>query len=549
MSRIKVIPLGGTGEIGKNCTVVETEQDLIIVDCGISFPHEEPYGVDIVIPDFTYLRQNKSKIRGIVITHAHEDHIGALSFLLQEINVPIYCSPLTEALIRVKMEERARNVEVRFERIEAGKQVKIGEFGIEPVRITHSIPETHCIAVHTSEGVILFTADFKFDPSPVDGYVTDEARLRELGEAGVLLLLCDSTNIDRDGWSPSESEVGPSLKKIFHQAAGRVLITQFSSNIHRMQQICDAARATGRKVSIAGRRMEVTFNLCRKLGYLKVQHSDTVPIEEAMEMPDNKVVVIVTGSQGEPKAALSKMSRGEYHRLHVRENDTILYSARPIPGNEGSIWRVVNNLIRRGAHVITEWETPIHTSGHAYKEEVKHMVEITKPFYVAPVHGEPRHQLSMLDLLADLGHPEHRVFLLENGDQLVIGDERAWIEEEQVPFGQVFIDQNANRPVPSATLRQRTSLAHDGVFVFTLLVDKADGSIVAKPRVEARGLLASTEAIDDIVEDILLILSKYQPSELKTINYIQAAILEAAQKIIWRRTNQKPVVVPIVELV
>ncbi len=549
MSLIKVIPLGGTGEIGKNCTVVETENDIILVDCGISFPHEEPYGVDIVIPDFTYLKENKSKLRGIVITHAHEDHIGALSFLLQELNVPIYCSPFTEALIQMKMEERARNVEVTYKRLESGKKIKLGEFEIEPVRVTHSIPETHCIAVRTAEGIILFTADFKFDPSPVDGYVSDETRLRELGEEGVLLLLCDSTNVQRDGWSPSESEVGPSLKKIFHQAVGRVLITQFSSNIHRMQQIVDAAKATGRKVSIAGRRMEMTFNLCRKLGYLKVEHSDTVPIEEATQMPDHKVVIIVTGSQGEPKAALSKMSRGEFHLVQVRQNDTILYSARPIPGNEGAIWRVINNLIRRGAHVITQWETPIHTSGHAYKEEVKHMVEITKPFYVAPVHGEPRHQLAMLDLLTDLGHPEHRVFLLENGDQLVIGEERAWIEEEQVPFGEVFIDQNANRPVPTGILRQRRSLAHDGVFVFTLLVDKRDGSLAGKPRVEARGLLASPDAIEDIIEDLLTILHKYQPSELKTQNYIQSVILEAAQKIIWRRTNQKPLVVPIVELV
>lgn len=548
MSLIKVIPLGGTGEIGKNCTLVETEDDIIIVDCGISFPHEEHYGVDIVIPDFTYIIENKDKVRGIVITHAHEDHVGALSYLLKEVNLPLYCSPLTEALVRSKLEERAKLLEVKINRLTPGEKFKLGQLEIEPISITHSIPETSAIAIHTSEGAILFTADYKFDPNPVDGIKTNEARLKELGEEGVLLLLCDSTNVDREGWSHSESEVGPSLKKIFHEAQGRVLVTQFSSNVHRMQQICDAARATGRKVSIAGRRMEMTFQMCRRLGYIKVEQKDTVPIEEAVKMPSKNVAIIVTGSQGEPRAALSQMSRREYSRVKVREGDTIVYSARPIPGNEGPIWRVVNNLVLQGADVITHYPTPIHTSGHAYRDEIKHMIALTNPFYVAPVHGEPRHQKLMVNLLVEQGHAKHRIFTLKNGDQLVIGEESAWLDNS-VPYGDVLIDQNANLPVTESVLRQRSALAHDGVFVFTIVVDQEDGSLANRPRADVRGMVADSDAVEDILDDLCSILSKYQPSELSSPNYISAEIFEAAQKIIWRRTNQKPVVIPIVEII
>ncbi len=548
MSLLKVIPLGGTGEIGKNCTLVETENDIVIVDCGISFPHEEHYGVDIVIPDFSYILANKEKVRGIVLTHAHEDHVGALSYLLTQLNLPLYCTPLTEAMVRMKLEERARNVEVNIQRMTPGEKFKMGQLEVEPVKITHSIPETSAIAFHTTEGIILFTADFKFDKAPVDKILTDEKRLKELGEEGVLLLLCDSTNVDRKGWSNSESEVGPSLKEIFKTSEGRVLVTQFSSNIHRMQQICDSAKAAGRKVSIAGRRMEMTFNMCRRLGYINVEREDTVNIEEAVKMPNNKIVIIVTGSQGEPKAALSQMSRREYSRVKIKKGDTIVYSARPIPGNEGGIWRVVNNLIRQGANVITDYATPIHTSGHASQDEIKHMYELTKPFYVAPVHGEPRHQRSMSNLMVEWGHAEHRIFMLENGDQLHIGEESAWIDEV-VDFGEVFIDQNSNSPVSESVLRQRHVLAHDGVFVLSIVVDRKHGELVSRPRADIRGMNATAKDIEDVLDDLCTILSKYQPSELSSPDYIAGQILEAASKLVWRSTRQKPLILPIVEMI
>ncbi|MBS1711092.1 MAG: ribonuclease J [Armatimonadetes bacterium] len=548
MSLFKIIPLGGTGEIGKNCTVVESADDIVVVDCGISFPHEEHYGVDIVIPDFTYLLENREKVRGIVLTHAHEDHVGALSYLLTELNVPLYCSPLTEALVGMKLEERARNIEPKFVRMTPGEKFKLGGFEIEPVRVTHSIPETSAIAFHTSEGVILFTADFKFDKAPVDKLLSDESRLKELGEEGVLLLLCDTTNVDRPGWSNSESEVGPSLKEIFSAAESRVFVTQFSSNIHRMQQICDSAKAAGRKVSIAGRRMEQTFNLCRRLGYLNVAREDTVPIEDSTKLPNDQVVIIVTGSQGEPNAALSQMSRREYNRVKVRKGDTIVYSARPIPGNEGGIWRVVNNLIRQGAMVITDYPTPVHTSGHASQDEIKQMYELTKPFYFAPVHGEPRHQRKMADLLVEWGHAPHRIYTLENGQTLNIGPESAWVEEG-APFGEVFIDQNSHVPVAESVLRHRHTLAHDGVFVITVVVDRQHGELATRPRADVRGLNAEAGAVEDVMDDLSSILAKLSPSELTVPDYLSAQILEASGKLIWRSTRQRPLVIPIVELI
>ena len=548
MSLLKVIPLGGTGEIGKNCTLIETENDIVIVDCGISFPHEEHYGVDIVIPDFSYILENKAKVRGIVLTHAHEDHVGALSYLLTQLNVPLYCSPLTEAMVGMKLEERARNLQVTYKRMMPGEKFKLGKLEVEPVQVTHSIPETSAIAFHTTEGIILFTADFKFDKAPVDKLLSDEKRLKELGEEGVLLLLCDSTNVDRKGWSHSESEVGPSLKEIFTKSEGRVLVTQFSSNIHRMQQIVDAAKAVGRKVSIAGRRMEMTFNMCRRLGYLNVEREDTVNIEEAVKLPGEKVVIIVTGSQGEPKAALSQMSRREYNRVKVRKGDTIVYSARPIPGNEGGIWRVVNDLIRQGANVITDYPTPIHTSGHASQDEIKHMVALTKPFYVAPVHGEPRHQRTMANLLVESGHAEHRIFILENGDQLHIGEENAWIDEV-VNFGEVFIDQNSNSPVSESVLRQRHVLAHDGVFVLTLVIDRKHGELIGRPRADIRGMNATPQAIEDVLDDLCSIISKYQPSEMTVPDYVASQVIESASKLVWRSTRQKPLILPIIELI
>lgn len=549
MGALNIVPLGGSGEIGKNCTLLETDKGIIVLDCGISFPHEEHHGVDIVIPDFSYLLENKERVLGIVLTHAHEDHVGALSFLLPELHVPVFASRFTEAMVTSKLKERLPNYEPKFSRINPGEKFNVGGVEAEAIRVTHSIPETCAIAFHTEHGIVLFTADFKFDPAPVDRKTSDIDRLAELGEEGVLLLLCDSTNIERPGWGASESEVGPSLKDIFHKAEGRVLVTQFSSNIHRMQQIVEAAAATGRFVSVAGRRMDMTFQMCRSMEYLHVGKQEYVPIEDINRYPDNKLVIIVTGSQGEPTAALSQMARREYSRLKILEGDTVVYSARPIPGNEAGIWRTVNALIRMGAEVITEYPTPIHVSGHAYADEAKEMLRLTKPFYVAPVHGEPKHQRRFEKLLIEGGHKSHRIFVMENGDRLVISDERAVIQESAVTAGPVYIDQHGNAEVTKETLRERTFLANDGVLVATVVVDRQDASLRGRPVIQAHGFVGTPEDVDDITEDLASELARLDPAELCHSEFLRASVKEHVGKSCWRRTKQKPVVIASVSLV
>ncbi len=542
MGLLKVTPLGGAGEIGKNCTVVEQGDDLIIVDCGISFPHEEHHGVDIVIPDFTYIIENKDRLKGIFITHAHEDHIGALAYLLPEVDCPIFASPLAEAFIRTRLEERARIRNPRIAPLPEGRMIEVGSFKVEGIRVTHSIPETMAIAIHTDHGAILFTADFKFDSNPVDNKMSDLKRLSELGEEGVLLLLSDSTNVDREGWSVSEGSIKQGLHQVMVDAPGRVFVTMFSSNIHRMQQICDASKELGRKICIAGRRMEQTFQMCRRLGYLKVNDEQIIPTEELNRYKHEELTIIVTGSQGESRAALSQMSRAEYSRIKIIPGDLIVYSARPIPGNEGGIWRTVNRLVKLGAHVHIDDKSPVHASGHGSKEEIRLMYRLTKPFYVAPVHGEPRHQQLFLDLLDDCNHPAHRRFVLSNGDQLCMDAERAWISEP-VQHGNIYLDQNGNHKVTEDIIRQRTGLATDGVFVLSLLVDSKNGSLAGKPTVKTHGFIASSHELEEIVDNICSEISKMKPSEIKDAKVFQATLEDFTRRIIWRRVKQSPVVI------
>lgn len=543
MSLIQVIPLGGSGEIGKNCTVVRQGDEMIVVDCGLSFPHEEHYGVDIVIPDFRYLVENREKVKGIFLTHAHEDHVGALAFLLQELNVPIFCTQFTEALVRSKLDERHRGLDVVINRIKPGDIVPVGDMSVEPILVTHSIPETCALAVRTVHGIVLFTADFKFDFSPVDGRLTNLARLAEIGEEGVLLLMSDSTNVDRPGWGPSESTVTLGLRSVFESAPGRVLITTFSSNIHRMQQAFDVAKETGRRVSVAGRRMDTVIQLCAKLGYLKIPEGVFVPLADIGKYPANEISVLITGSQGEPMAALSQMSRGEYSRMRIEKGDTILYSARPIPGNEGAIWRTVNRIFKMGANVITDHKLPIHCSGHAYEDELKMMVNLVRPFYVAPVHGEPRHQYLFREMLLGMGHAEHRIFTLANGDSLCLDDEKAWIGEP-VPVGEILIDQHGDVPVTDNVLSERSSLGHEGVIVVSLAVDGKSGSLESRPEAVAKGYSGPEAAILDGLDDLMAALNGMTAEEIRNRTVLESTIREMLKRSIHRHCRQRPVVIP-----
>lgn len=545
MSLVQIIPLGGAGEIGKNCTVVRQGDDIIVVDCGISFPHEEHYGVDIVIPDFSYLIENKDLVRGIFITHAHEDHVGALSFLLPHLDVPIVATPFTSAMIRSKLEERMRGTDVDIQEVEPGDTVDAGPFSVEYIRVTHSIPETCALAITTSEGVVLFTADFKFDFTPVDGLTSDIARLTEIGKDGVLALVSDSTNIERPGWGPSESEVSDGLRRAFLQAPGRVLMTMFSSNVHRMQQALDVAKETGRRLAVAGRRMDATLQLAASLGYVKVPEGTFIRLDDIQKYADRELVILTTGSQGEPMAALSQMSRQEYGRMQIKPGDTVLYSARPIPGNEGAIWRTVNRLFLLGANVVTESEVPIHVSGHAYREEVKMMVNITNPYYIVPVHGEPRHQFLYRELAIEMGWPEHRIFAIQNGQTLLISPKSAEYGQD-VAWGEHLIDQHGDVAVTGPVLAQRTTLGSDGVVVISVGIDVDQGFVTCKPRLETRGFSGPEQVLESGLEAVRDALERMHQKSLRDPNSVREAIESAMGRSIHKGCRQRPVVIGVV---
>jgi ribonuclease J len=538
MSDLRLIPLGGAGEIGKNCTVLEQGDDLIVIDCGISFPHAEQYGVDIVIPDFTYLIENKDRIKGLFITHAHEDHIGAISFLLPHISCPIYGTKLTLALIELRLDDRWKGPMPKMVEVKPGAKVPAGDLEVEFVRVTHSIPETCALAIRTQHGIVLFTADFKFDFTPVDRQLTDMARLIELGQEGVLLLVSDSTNATTPGWGLSESAVTEGLRPLVAGARGRVLITTFSSHLHRMQQAILIAHEFGRKVVIMGRRMEQTLNLARQMEYVRFPRETLISMDEMSDYPPEQLMVLLTGSQGEPNAALSQMSRGEYRRLKVHEGDTIVFSTRPIPGNEGEINRVINNLVRRGANVITDAPTPIHASGHGYQDELKTMITLTKPFYLAPVHGEPLHQKAYKEMALAMGHAPHRIFVLDNGDPLELDEQKAWLGKP-VTTGEVMIDQNEGRPIEMDELRARQQMAHDGIVMVTLAVDR-DGTMVANPHVEAHGVCGGDDVVPEIQDMLRGAIGRLTEFEMQETDYFRATIEQQVRKVLQAKTRQRP---------
>lgn len=545
MGLVEIIPLGGAGEIGKNCTVVSQGDDMVLIDCGLSFPNEEMFGVDIVIPDFTYLIKNRHRLKGIFITHAHEDHIGALPYLLAKLKVPVYSSELTIAMLRQKLEDRMDTREVKLHVMNPGDTVEIGSLKVESIRITHSIPNTTSIGVMTEHGWVLFTADFKFDFTPVDGKLTDLARFAEMAEEGVVCLLSDSTNVERPGWGPSESLVSEGFRKVFTTAPGRVLITTFASNIHRMQQAFTVASETGRKVAIAGRRMEQTVDLCTRLGYLQVPANTKIKLDEVNGFPPEKIVILTTGSQGEPMSALVQMSKEEYSRMRIREGDTLIYSARPIPGNESAIWRTVNRLFRMGANVIYDSPTPIHVSGHAYQEELKMMINLTRPFYLAPVHGEPRHQALYREIALGMGYPAHRIFTMVDGLPLRIQETSAELGEP-VECGRVLVDNAGNEGISDEVLRDRASLANDGIVVISLAIDPEAGEVVGNPEVMAKGFSGPDKALQLCADTVYDTIRGLKKSELQDVDFVRHTIGDVARRQFSRRNQLRPLVVPVV---
>ncbi len=545
MSTVEVISLGGVGEIGKNCTVVRQGDDIVVLDCGLSFPNEEMPGVDIVIPDFTYLIENAAHVRGVFLTHAHEDHVGALPYLLQHIDVPIHASEFTLALMKPKLDEQLPKRKLDLRPFQFGDILEAGALSVEPIRVTHSIPENASFAVRTVHGIVLLTGDFKFDFTPVDGKLSNVTRFGELAKEGVVLLLSDSTNVDRKGWGPSEKIVADGLRKVFLESPGRVLLTTFASTIHRMQQVYEVAAQTNRKVAVVGRRMEQNVETCSRLGYMKIPPGTRISLEETKNFPPEQLAILTTGSQGEPLSALVQMSKGTYGRLQIQQGDTVIYSARPIPGNEAAIWRTINRLFRQGARVVYGDDPPVHVSGHAYEEELKLMLNLTRPYYFAPVHGERRHQYELARLAFQMDYLEHRVFLLDIGERLVVEETDARIED-RVPCGRVLVDNSGTPGVTDDVLRDRSNLSREGVIAVTVAIDVEMGEVVGDPYVQVRGVHSSEDVGKMVAKALDDLLDSLNVDDLRDSDKVRHLLAEAARRVVQRSIQMRPLVLPTV---
>lgn len=545
---LRVIPLGGLGEIGKNITAIEYEDEIIVIDCGISFPDEDMYGIDLVIPDVKYLLNNKNKIKGLFLTHGHEDHIGAIPYILKQINMPVYGTKLTIGLVESKLKEHNLLSSCNLNPIRPGEMIKIDKLTIEFIRVTHSIAESCALAIHTPIGTILHTGDFKIDYTPIDGRVMDLNRIAKLGQEGILLLMADSTNVERAGHSLSEKVIGETLNRIISSASGRVIVATFASNIHRMQQIADASMMYGRKIVFSGRSMENISNVAMGLGYLHIPEESIVDIEDLNKYPSDQITIITTGSQGEPMAGLSRIAYGSHRHIFIEPNDLFIISASPIPGNDKLVSRVINQLFRKGVEVIYEDLEEIHVSGHAYKEELKLIHTLAKPKYFMPVHGEYRHLKHHSDLAIKLGMDKSNVFTLETGQVLEVSPEHV-IATEKVHTGVIFVDGLGVGDVGNIVLRDRRDLAKDGMVTIVVAIDKDNYSIVSGPDVITRGFIYARES-EDLINKIKEV-SKEEIEACLDKNIIEWHILKnnvrkSVEHLLYHKTKRRPSVFPII---
>jgi ribonuclease J len=544
---LSVIPLGGVEEIGLNMTVFEYNSDIIVVDAGLMFPEEDTLGVDFAIPDLTYLINNREKVRAVIITHGHEDHTGALPFLLKEINVPVYGTPLTLGLVREKLREH--NLEdAELIPVMPRDILNVGVFSIEFVRVTHSIVDGVGLGITTPAGLVVHTGDFKLDPTPVDGQLMDFRRFAEYGERGTLLLLSDSTNAEKGGFTFSEKEVRRVFEEIFSDTKGRIIIATFASNIHRIQQAVDVAVKYGRKVILCGRSIVSNAQIALSLGYLRIPQDTWLKLEDLRNLRDHEVVIITTGSQGEPMSVLSRIATDEHKHIKIRDGDTVILSAKMIPGNERSIGKIINHLFRRGANVIYEKVSEVHVSGHASKEELKLMLNLVKPKYFIPVHGEYRHLVYHSMLAKKMDIPKENIFILKNGDIVEISESGA-SKNGNVGSGRVYIDGKGMGDVEEMVLRDRLRLAHDGIVLILIAIDKLTGTVVSGPEIISRGFVfedVSQEIISN-VRDLLTNTVKGLERELLSDSSLLKAKLRSTLKKYLRDTmERRPMIMPII---
>ena len=545
---LRIIPLGGLGEIGKNITAIEYEDEIIVIDCGISFPDEDMYGIDLVIPDIKYLLDNKDKVKGLFLTHGHEDHIGAIPYILKQINMPVYGTKLTIGLVESKLKEHDMLSKTNLIPISPGESIKLNKLIIEFIRVTHSIAESCALAIHTPIGIVLHTGDFKIDYTPIDGKVMDLNRIAQLGQEGILLLMADSTNVERAGHSLSEKIIGETLNRIISNANGRVIVATFASNIHRMQQIADASMMYNRKIVFSGRSMENISNVAMDLGYLHIPEESIVGIEDLNRYPSDKITIITTGSQGEPMAGLSRIAYGSHRHISIEQDDLFIISASPIPGNNKLVSRVINQLYRKGVEVIYEDLEDIHVSGHAYKEELKLIHTLVKPKYFMPVHGEYRHLKHHSDLALKLGMDKSNVFTLETGQVLEISQDKA-IATEKVHTGVVFVDGIGVGDVGNIVLRDRRDLARDGMVTIVVAINKETYSIVSGPDIITRGFIYARESEDlikkikDVAKEEIEICLENNIIEWQVL---KSGVRKSVEQLLYHKTKRRPSVFPII---
>jgi ribonuclease J len=546
--KLLIIPLGGLGEIGKNMTVIQYEREILVIDAGLMFPEEEMLGVDMVIPDISYLVENKDMVKGILITHGHEDHIGALPYVLQQINAPIYGTKLTMGLVEGKLKEAKFKKSVNMNVINPPASVKIGSLTVEFFRVNHSIPDSVGIAIHTPLGTVCHTGDFKFDQTPVDGKIADLHKLAELGSKGVLVLLSDSTNAERQGYTMSEKVVGATIEEIFSKAKGRIIVATFATNIHRIQQVFDAAFKFGRKVAVVGRSMVNTVNIALSLGYLSIPKNLMMELDDISKLSKEKVVIITTGSQGEPMSALTRMAMSEHKKVEIIPGDTVLIAATPIPGNEKLVARTIDHLFKQGAEVIYEAISGVHVSGHASQEELKLMLNLVKPRYFVPVHGEYRHLIHHANLAKEVGIPEKNIFIAENGRVIELTKDSARLAGK-VTAGKVMVDGLGVGDVGNIVLRDRKQLAQDGILIVVVTIDKETTEVVAGPDIISRGFVyvrESEELMEQSKEIVKQALAKCQEEKITEWSMIKSQVRDTLGKFLFEQTHRRPMILPII---
>ena len=548
--KMKIIPLGGLNEIGKNMTVYEHGGEMIVVDCGLAFPSDDMYGIDLIIPDVSYLVKNKARIRGLFITHGHEDHIGAIPYVLKQVNMPIYCTRLTAGLIKLKLEEHGLLKSTKLITVEAGEMIKVGKFYVEFIHVNHSIADAVAFAIHTSMGVIVHTGDFKIDSTPIDGEVIDLGRFGELGKEGVLALLADSTNVERPGYTMSERIVGKTFERLFNGCKQRIIVTTFASNVHRIQQVIDAAASYGRKVAVTGRSMENIMKVATELGYMKVPKGVLVDINKIKSLPLDKQVIVTTGSQGEEMSALYRMAFSQHRQVDVGPGDRVIISASAIPGNEKTISRVINELFRKGVDVIYDKSDPLHVSGHACQEELKIIHALTRPKFFIPLHGEQRHLRRHIELALSMGMDRRNIVLPDVGNVIELTTKTIKIADAPVPAGAVLVDGSGVGDVGAVVLRDRKILAEDGMVV--IIINVQNGQLLSEPEIITRGFIYVKESeelmheLRDVAYNAAQGVIGKGGKNSKDMGELRGAVKSAVSNYLFKHTKRSPMVIPVV---